>query len=463
MLLITMRVASQNISLNLFNSFVMPYNKFIYTGGFLDSSGQILKVYKLSPQLVRLDSLQIKTDAPVKNYYPIGADTIHGLLQLTCQKRQTALVKVYRIEGNHNQLPPIEIEIPRLVHSAQHPNTYYTTKDLFVVGTISASDFRRFQLRSFRLKDSLAYFSYESRWHYITDKPGILTLQTLFCTHRSVYAYAIKTFQQKYSGWLLKFNRNNGELEKATKIDLEVEELLQTITDIRIDTLNHRYTIVGQSFKPTDLTIEDSVIHLRSRTPRVYCMQFDSLLEISGFGRLNFIPDPKNSKQYWRSEARIKQVNSMGVELFITFYHTSDINYEVTHAQLVQIDLGTEAAIVIKKIPAPEYEIQSLYKKHPGEFRYQPHPEYPYLLYPKIKSSYIVTGIQANQSFYFFSTQLPKGHVFYKYGLEGKSYKVSTFDSPESIHRNYFSYLNSHYIYSCMPQLISIQRIYQTD
>lgn len=413
---------TQHLSLN--NGFALPFQGKLYVGGF-DTLSKKITVFECDGSLKKRDSVRLEVPYTLMDYYPITADTLHCYLQLVIQRKNATTVTLIRLRGCKPVSQIEKMEVPRLYHSTRPGNYFFEPNRFYKIEKLAYTDFNRFRLTALDISDTTGNLSYVQKWEYMTDKPGVVAINILGSNQHAVYVHAIRENQAHYSSWLLKFNRKNGQLVHAKRLELGAGDGILSVSAFIADTVNNYLLIGGQTYSKSEIKKSPDGITFQSSQPSVVMIKVDSLMESMEWRRINFSIDPKVPKLQWQCYLRLLSTSPFNIESAVTFYYnTEPEHYCLGNYKTVAFDFTSDLNLINIKFSGPVYEFISLHKKHNLAFSIKESKVTEKMTNYHNSNQRFAIGTKGQEAVYFLTAIEKQNVLLYRYALEGKAYKL---------------------------------------
>lgn len=424
-IVMALTIHGQSRFLSLSKGFALPFHGKIYVGGF-DTISKKITVFEIESSLKKKDSIQLSIAYNLLEYYPITADTLHNYLQLIIQRKNATTVTVMRLRGCKIVSTLENVEVPRLYHSSRPGNYYFEANRYYKIEKQANNDFDRIRLTAFDISDTTGTISYIQKWNYTTDKPGVIAMNILSSTQQFVYIHAIRQNQMRYSSWLLKINRKNGQLIQAKRLENAGEDGILAVSDFWADTVNNYLVIGGQFYSQGEIKNSPDGMIFQSHQPSVTVIKIDSLMESTEWRRINFNIDPKAPKFYWQCYLEILSSNPFTTESAVTFYYTTEPGvYALGCYKTATFDYTSELNRSSVKFDGPVYDFIALHKKYKNAFSIKEMKLTDKLSSYNLANNHFAISTSGQETTYLLTTTEKQHTSLFKYALEGKTYKLT--------------------------------------
>jgi hypothetical protein len=263
-LLFPVLMFGQNISRTLLKANSLFFRDHIYVYGFVqDKSDLHFKIYKISTELNRLDSISNNLGKEkIEEQLEISADTLHGWLNFYLQKANSKnLASLLRFDKDLKLIAKAEnFESNRINSLTTFENEIYTFRNsTYTIRTSEDSLGKQFFLTKYDLVSHTKPFEYKMTWQYPLEKRHINTTHIFYADSQLVLVYVTILSGDKKGQWVLKINATNGSIIKGIKLNAKGDDRSYVLNAFDYDPFSGEIFVAGniytkQQFDPETKT-----------------------------------------------------------------------------------------------------------------------------------------------------------------------------------------------------------------
>ena len=252
---------SQSINRSLLKANSLFFRNNIYVFGFVqDKNDLVLKLYKASADLTRLDSVtNLIGKEKAENLLDITSDTLHGYLNFYLQKINSKnSASLVRFNDSLKLITKAEnFESNKINSLTTFENEIYTYKNsTYTIRTSEDSLGKQFYLTKYDLITPLKPFEYKQVWQYPLEKRNINTTHIIYADSEIVLIYVTIYSGEKSGQWILKVNAKNGSIVKGIKLNTKGDERNYLYSGFDYDLKSKELFIAGNIYTKQQVDFE---------------------------------------------------------------------------------------------------------------------------------------------------------------------------------------------------------------
>lgn len=306
------------------------YKQHCYVYGFgNERSGLTLKVYRLSHDLKRCDSLSVPVGKDkVENYLEISADTLHNYLNFYLQKANSKnLASMVRLSDSLTQVAAAEnfdvTKVNRLM--AFEDEKYWYGNSVYTVRTATDTSGKQYYLNRYDVADAKKPFEYKDSWQFPYEKHHIHTVHVFYADSQIVLTYVTILSGLKKGQWIVKLNAENGQLIKGVKLNPKNDVRAFLMSGFHYDKKKKKLLVAGTIYSEAQLNYGTNSFTFNGldKSSTFFFVSIDSLGEnvirnekSVPLPIANLKPDPKKISFL---HPKIKELNKKSAEDYITY------------------------------------------------------------------------------------------------------------------------------------------------